>query len=201
VIPVQFVLLGAAFNIVGLSAYVRDTLRGVTFPNRVTWALWAAAPLIAFAAELGQGVGLESLMTFMVGFGPLVVFGASFVSRHGYARITRFDIACGSLSVVAIVAWWITGKGDVAILFSILADLLAAVPTLRKAYTHPHTETALAFLCSGISAFITLLTIDDWTFAVAGFPIYIMAMSTVMYTLVRFPTLRPAPVQGDGSVV
>ena len=117
-IPVQFVLVGAAFNVVGLSSYVADTLRGRNRPNRVTWFLWALAPLIAFAAELRQGVGLQSLMTFMVGFGPAVVLGASFVSRHGAARLTRFDLGCGSLSVVALIMWRVTGRGDVAIAFS-----------------------------------------------------------------------------------
>jgi len=194
VIPVQFVFLGAAFNVVGMAHYIADTLRGRTQPNRVTWFLWALAPLIAFAAQLQQGTGLTSLMTFMVGFGPLMVLIASFVGRHAATRITRFDLTCGALSVLALIAWRITGNGNVAIAFSVAADFLAAVPTIRKAYLHPHTETAIAFLCSGISAGITLLTIDDWNFATASFPVYIFVMSGVMYTLVRFPRLRPASV-------
>ena len=193
-IPPQFVLLAAAINLVGCAAYVNDTLRGRSFPNRVTWFLWTLAPMIAFAAEVQQGVGWTAVMTFMVGFSPLLVLVASFVGRHAYVKVTRFDLACGSLSLVAIVAWRVTGEGNVAILFSLLADLLAAVPTLRKAYHHPHTETATAFLCSGISAVITILTIDDWTFAVAAFPIYIVVMSGVLFGLVRFPRLRPTPV-------
>jgi hypothetical protein len=190
VIPPQFVLVAAAINLFGCAAYVNDTLRGRSYPNRVTWFLWSLAPLIAFAAEVQQGVGWTSVMTFMVGFSPLMVLVASFIGRHAYLRITRFDLACGSLSIVALLAWRITGEGNVAILFSLLADLLAAVPTLRKAYLQPHTETALAFLCSGISAVITILTITDWSFAVAAFPLYIVVMSTLLYSLVRFPGLR-----------
>jgi hypothetical protein len=194
VIPAQFVFLAAAVNALGLTAYVRDTLRGQTQPNRVTWFLWALAPLIAFAAEIQEGVGLPAVMTFMVGFGPLVVFLVSFADRKAYARITRFDVVCGSLSILAIVAWQVTGKGTVAILFSLLADLLAAIPTLRKAYLEPHTETAAAFACSFVSAAITLLTITEWTFAVAAFPVYILCMSATLFTLVRFPRRRAATI-------
>ena len=193
-IPVQFVLVGAAFNLVGLSSYVADTLRGRNQPNRVSWFLWALAPLIGFAAEVGQGVGLQSLMTFMVGFGPAVVLCASFVSRHGAARLTRFDLGCGSLSVVALVMWRITGRGDVAIAFSVAADLLAGVPTFRKAYRDPASESWPAFACSGVSAALTLLTITTWTFAAAAFPVYILCGSTLLTVLIRFPTLRPASV-------
>ena len=45
----------------------------------------------------------------------------------------------------------------------------------------------MAFLCSGISAAITLLTITDWNFATAAFPVYILVMSSMLFTLVRFP--------------
>jgi hypothetical protein len=193
VIPVQFVYLAAVFSLLGIVSYVRDTLAGRARPNRVTWFLWALAPLIAFAAQLQEGVGLQALLTFMIGFGPAIVLVASFLGRHAPVRITRFDLACASVSVTALVAWRITGQGTVAIAFSLLADLMAALPTLRKAYREPHTETWLAFLCSGISALITLLTISDWSFSVAAFPIYILTMSTVLFTLVRFPALRPTP--------
>ena len=193
-IPVQFVFLAAAFNVVGMTSYIADTLRGRSHPNRVTFALWSVAPLIAFAAQIQKGVGLTSLLTFMVGFGPLLVLLASFVDRQAYARVTRFDLTCGVLSIVALVAWQVTGNGNVAIAFSLLADLLAVVPTIRKAYVMPHTETAMAYLCSGISAVITMLTITDWDFATASFPVYIACMSTVLYTLVRFPRFRPTPV-------
>ncbi len=40
------VLLGAAIQMVGVVSYLKDTLKGVTKPNRVTWLLWSIAPLI-----------------------------------------------------------------------------------------------------------------------------------------------------------
>lgn len=189
-IPVQFVFVAAGFSLVGIVAYVADTLRGRSHPNRVTWFLWALAPLIAFVAQIQQGVGLQSLLTFMVGFGPAVVLAASFVAGHAPVRITRFDLACASVSILALVAWRATGQGNVAIAFSLLADLMAAVPTLRKTYVAPHTETATVFACSAVSASLTLLTITTWNFATAAFPAYILFMSGVLFTLVRFPGLR-----------
>ncbi len=190
-IPIGFLALAVAFSLTGLTFYVADTLRGRTQPNRVTWALWALAPLVAFAAEVDEGVGPVAIMTLLIGIGPLVVVAASFVDRRGYARLTRFDLACGGLSVLALVAWQITGSGNVAILFSVLADLLAAAPTVRKSYLRPESETWKAFLCSAISASITLLTISDWTFAAAAFPAYLLGMSGTLFILVRFPGWRP----------
>lgn len=188
----KFVLIAAVFNIVGSSSYVISTLRGKAKPNRVTWALWALAPLIAFSAQIDEGVGIRSLMTFMVGFGPLLVFVASFVNRKAYWKITKLDVACGIVSILALVLWKITGTGIIAIVFSIAADLMAGVPTIIKSYKEPETEHPTVFLLGGISAIITLLTIEHWTFASYGFALYILSICTLLFTLIAFPKFRLA---------
>mgnify|MGYP003328769751 CR=1 FL=1 len=180
----KFVLIGAAINLIGSSKYVIDTLRNKTKPNRVTWTLWALAPLIAFAAQIQQGVGLRALMTFMVGFGPLMVLTASFVNRKATWKLTTFDYACGALSLAGLGLWAVTRVGNVAIFFSIVADLLAAVPTLVKSFYEPESESALVFLNGSISAAITLLTIDNWNFATYGFPVYIFIICIVLFALI-----------------
>jgi hypothetical protein len=74
VIDETFVIVGALLSFAGSVGYLRDTLKGKTSPNRVSWFLWAFTPMIAFSAEIGHGVGLASMMTFALGFGPLLVF-------------------------------------------------------------------------------------------------------------------------------
>ena len=184
----RFAILGALITIAGSASYARDTLRGRTQPNRVSWILWTLAPLIAFAAELAQHVGLDSLLTFAVGFGPLLVVIASYLDPKAYSRLTRVDVACGCLSLAALAAWGLTGAGDVAIVFSILSDLFGGVPTLRKAYTHPASESASAFVASGCGATLTLLTIQPgaWNFANFGFPLYILAADATLSILIVF---------------
>ena len=193
----RFAILGALITVTGSPSYARDTLRGRTQPNRVTWMLWTVAPLIAFAAEVVQGVGLQSLMTLAVGVGPLLVVIASFLDARAYYRLTRFDAVCAALSVAALVAWGVTGTGDVAILFSILADFFGLVPTLRKAYREPQSESASAFLGSWSGAVITLLTISVWSFANVGFPLYILAADTTLCTLILAPRHRRKPVADE----
>ncbi|HWE10969.1 MAG TPA: hypothetical protein VG325_16595 [Solirubrobacteraceae bacterium] len=196
----RFALLGALITIAGSASYARDTLRGRTQPNRVSWLLWTLAPLIAFAAELAQHVGLDSLLTFAVGFGPLLVVIASYLDPQAYWRLTRVDVACGCLSLGALVAWAVTGTGDIAIVFSILSDLFGGIPTLHKAYTHPASESASAFVASGCGATITLLTIHPgaWNFANFGFPLYILAADATLSILILFPRpRRVAEVAGD----
>ena len=184
----RFVLLGMVFSLAGAASYCRAMLRGRVRPNRVSWGLWALAPLVAFAAELSEGVGLPAVLTLSVGISPLCVLICSFATRAGRWRIGTLDIACGLLSLCAIALWAISGRGTTAIALSIAADALAALPTIRKARIAPETEHPLPYLGGMANATITLLTIRHWSFATAGFPIYILVLTTILYALVRHST-------------
>ncbi len=69
-LPSGFVLVGTLIGAAGSIAYLVDTIRGKVKPNRVSFLLWSIAPFIAFAAQIDQGVGIESVMTFATGFPP-----------------------------------------------------------------------------------------------------------------------------------
>ena len=119
-------------------------------------------------------------MTLVVGINPLLVFLASFINKNAYWKIEKIDYFYGALSIIGIIAWKITGEGNIAIVFSILADAFASVPTVIKAFKNPETENPIIFLCSGINALITLLTIKEWTFAHYAFPTYFIIISTIL---------------------
>jgi hypothetical protein len=206
-INVNFVFLGAALGLLGSAFYIRDTLRGVTHPNTVSWFLWGAAPMLAFAAEVRSGVGLESLMTFTVGFAPLLVVGASLVAGNAVWHLTRLDIVCGTLSIMGTAVWIITRQGLVAIAAAILADALAGVPTIVKSWKAPETESVSAYLGAFANATITLLTVTTVTAAVIAFPIYITFIAGLEVILIggrlgpRVRAMRGVPTESSGSTL
>ena len=182
----NFIIIGTLIGAVGSIAYLVDTVKGKVKPNRVSFLLWSIAPFIAFAAQIKQGVGLEALMTFSTGFLPLMTFIASFVNKKAEWKITRFDLICGLLSILGLALWLITKVGNIAIFFSIVADGLAAVPTIVKAYKYPDTELAWPWIATVFGVVLTLLTIKDWSFANSGFIIYILIADALIYSLVQF---------------
>jgi hypothetical protein len=190
VISENWIFLGTAIGALGALVYLRDTLRGTTQPNRVTWLLWAFAPLLAAVVEFQNGVGLRALPTFMVGFMPLLIFLASFHNPASVWKIRRIDYACGVLSVVGTVVWLVTRNGVLAISAAIAADFLAGIPTLMKSWTHPQTETIYSYVGAVVSMGIVLLTITDWTFEVAAFPVFVLCSASVDSVLIG---LEPGP--------
>lgn len=189
----NFIFLGTGISILAMLSYLRDTLRGKTKPNRVTWGFWASVPMLAFFAQLEQGVGLQALTTFMFAFNPLLIFCASFVNKNAYWRLGKLDYICGGIALAGLVLWLLTGEGILAIIFSIGADFVASFPTMRKAFIEPETENANPFLAAILVSFITLLTIQTWTVAYFAFPLYILLNNAILYPLIRFklgPKLR-----------
>jgi len=182
----NFVIVGAIIAAAGSLSYLVDTLKGKVKPNRVSFLLWSLAPLIAFFAEVKQGVGIQALMTFIVGFLPLTIFIASFVNKKAVWNLTGFDLMCGALSIIGLVLWFITKSGNIAIIFSILADGLAAMPTIVKSFNYPETESAWPYFASTISAILTLLTVKVWNIANIAFPLYIVLITLVIFSLVQF---------------
>jgi hypothetical protein len=202
VINENWIYLGTAIGAAGAAVYLRDTLRGTTQPNRVTWLLWAVAPLLAAAVEFSEGVGLRALPTFMVGFMPLLIFVGSFHNSASVWKVRRMDYACGAVSVVGTVVWLITRDGVLAISAAIAADFLAGIPTLMKSWTHPGSETVHSYIGAVISMVILLLTVDHWTFDVVAFPLFVACVASVESILIGLeigPRVRLFRHPGAGS--
>jgi len=168
------VIIGALAQLFGCVSYIKDTLLGETKPNKISWLLWSVAPLIATFAALSDGVRWAVLPTFMAGFGPLLVFIASFMNKNAYWELSKFDYICGICSVLALILWGVTKEPVVAIVFSIASDGFAAVPTLIKAWKHPETESVAPYATGLFGAMTSFSAIKIWNFSSVAFPIYLV---------------------------
>ena len=195
VIAAEFVFLGAFLSMIGSARYAFLSIQGRTKPNRVTWFLWALAPAIGFVAQVDAGVGLPAVLTLSIGLGPALIFASSFINPSAYWKLSRFDVSCGAVSLAAIIIWQVSGDAALAVLFAVLADLVAAVPTVLKGWKFPETENSSVFVLGGLNGLIALLTIDTWNPETWAFPVYITALGTVMLLVLSRGTTRKTQTQ------
>lgn len=183
----RFIILAILVNIYGSRSYIIGTLEGKTKPNRVTWFMFSLLATIIFIAMLGKQASItSSLMTLSLAILTLAVFIASFVNKKSFWKITYFDILCGSLSLVGVVAWLLTGEGNLAILFSLAANFMAFLPTIIKSFQAPKTENWLTFFCGSIGSLITLLTIKSWNLASVAFPLYVLIINLFVSAIIKY---------------
>lgn len=191
VIDERWIYVGAVIGLLGAVAYARDTARGSNQPNRMTFVLWALAPLLGFGVQLRLGVGTVAVMTLVIGVGPLIILISSYSKTASGWKLGRFDYACGSLSAMGLAVWLTTGHGGASILLFVAADLLAGLPTIRKAWLAPHSESASLFLAGFVNSCITLATLDALTVETAAFPLYAFTMTSVLLVLIKARPRRP----------
>lgn len=185
-LPEQLGFLSIATGLIGTFFYIKDIFKGKTKPNFVTWFMWMLAPFVGTFLQLKAGAGLSVLPVFMAGLVPFLVLIAALIKKNAYWKITMFDIFCGIFSLSALILWILTRNTDISIFFAILADGLAAIPTLKKSWKFPETETGIVYILGIFNNIIGLLIIEQWTFSIYSFGIYLIAVNlAILFCIYR----------------
>ena len=171
------IIIALCFGLIGGLIYLKETLSGQVKPNRVTYFLWFLLPVIGFFAAIDQNVGLIAYFTLLNGLVPGCILIASFANKDAYWKLDKFDYLMGVLAIIGVALWLITGEGNLAIAFAVLADGLAGIPTIRKAYKQPETESIIPYSFAAIGAVLTTISIVTWDFAHYAFPIYFVLLN------------------------
>jgi len=173
-IPEQFIWIGVIVNLIGSFWYVKGILAGHTKPNLVSWILWLLGPFLGVFFQLKAGAGLSVLPVFLASFGPLIVVIFAIINRKAYWKINAFDIVCGAFSVFALVLYVLTHNLAISIVFAILSDFFAFIPTYIKGWKFPETEAGFSSFCYVIANVFGLMVIKDWSFVIYSFGLYLV---------------------------
>lgn len=185
------VILSVLISVGGAYAYIRDTLSGKSKPNRISWTMWALAPLIGTAAALASDADVwATLRIFLAGFLCLLVFLASFANPQSYWKLTSFDMICGSLSLAALFVWGAVDSPRIGILLAGIGDGFASFPTFVKAWKHPETETGITYGAFLVSVVLVLPSIPVWNIENSAFQIYLLVGNTLMLFCIYRKHLR-----------
>jgi hypothetical protein len=176
------VFVGAFIGLALLVPYIKETIKGNTKPNRVTWLL---SSIVAFiGAFASKGAGWSAVPIFVSGFATLLVFIVSFVNKKSYWKLEKFDYLCGFFSLLALLLWQITKEPIVAIIFAIISDVFATIPTLKKSWKYPETETASAYIGGLFSALTGFAAIKLWNFLSITFLLYLVIINALLAFLI-----------------
>ena len=183
--PHSLVIISTLLMLWGGYAYFRDTLAGRTKPNRVSWFLWALAPLVSLGAAFSVDADIWASVRVLVGgVVPGVIFLGSFFNRKSYWQLTWFDWICGGLSLIALLFWQLASSPLIAVLLATAANTFASIPTFIKAWNFPETETRLTFITSFFSAVLIIPAIPVWNVANSAFQIGLMLTTGAFLVLV-----------------
>ena len=169
-------IIAALIQIGSAIPYVWDMLHGTTRPNIISFGLWGIIQLIAVFAQISAGASWSVLVLMAIVFnmGLIVFLG---LRGYGYKKYGSLDWTCLALAIAALVLWQITDEPLVALVFAVVADILASVPTIIKTFREPLSENVFSWFVSTIGPIVSIISLTKFDTANLIYPIYLIAMN------------------------
>jgi hypothetical protein len=179
-ITLQFIsgLFGSIFTVCCFIPYIITTLQGKTKPNRATWWVWGINGSVLCLGNLAVDADYTMLPLIFAVVAQLCI--AILSIKYGEGGWNRFDRRCLIASSISFILWRILTYDIIAIIFPILIDILAALPTLKKSYYEPETEDLLTYILYTVGGFFTVLAIQAWSFEIAITPLYVFLINAII---------------------
>ncbi len=175
-------ILAGILAAIAVVPYIKDILHGSTRPNAVSWVLWVAILSISILAQISAGASWS--LIFLIGdlVGTSIILILSFTG-YGYRKYGMIEWVCLALAVVAVVSWQLTDRPVLALLFAILADIMASVPTVVKAWRDPWSEHATMWMVIGAASVLGMFSTTKVDVANLIFPGYILLINGLVGVL------------------
>lgn len=174
--------MGAVFAVAAFTPYIADIFRRRTEPHMYSWLVWSIIQITAVTLMVLNGSGIGALG---LGIGAVLcvfVFILSF--WYGTKNITRFDEVSLAGALSAIIVWWATSSAFFAAIIVIIIDLVGFLPTMRKAYGEPFSETLSMWVLSGLSNLFVLFAINQYTFVTMGYVVSLVLTNFACVTVI-----------------
>lgn len=146
-----FGVLAVVLTFVAYFPYLRSILKGQTRPHMYSWLVWFIDAAIIFILQLTNNAGPGAYVTLAAALMCLFVLILSF--SKGTKDIKTIDKVFLASALLALVLWWFAKQPLVSAVLITCVDLLGFVPTIRKAWKAPDSETPI-FYCINSLRFV-----------------------------------------------
>lgn len=180
-----FGIASAVFAIFSGIPYVRDILRNKTRPHAYSWLVWTILQVVGAIAQWHDGAGYGVWALAIAAMVSALVFLLSF--KYGTRNIMRFDTVCLIAALIALALYLAMDDPLTAVITIVIIDFFGFLPTFRKGWQEPETETISTYALSGLANFLALFALQQHTLVTA---LYIGSLFLTNASFVAMITLR-----------
>ena len=173
-------LFATALVVYGYIPYFKDIFLGKTKPHLYTWLVWTITFGTATMA-LWRGGGSYGAIGMVTGM--LLVFSIFVLSfKYGTKNITRSDKIVLIAALLAIFVWWQLNSPLLAVLMVSVIDGLGYIPTFRKSFEEPWSETLSYWFIMALADILIIISLAEYNFLTVAY----LAVLTVANLAVWF---------------
>jgi hypothetical protein len=161
-------VIAVALTFIGYFPYIKDIVMGKTQPHIFSWLIWTITVSIIYALQLSAGAGAGSWVTLAL----TVIMGAVFLLslKRGTKNIKRIDIVFLILALLALPLWLVVNQPVLSILLLSTIDMLGFLPTIRKSWHDPYSETLSLYTITTFRHGFSILALAQYNIITLLFP-------------------------------
>jgi hypothetical protein len=162
-VKVAVAVIASVLALVGNASYVKSTLRGKTKPHPYSWFVWTIVSLTTFVGGVQKGAGVGAIPTGIAELFTVVVFAIALwrlVKGRDVEQINKkVDTIFLVVALLGLAPWILTKDPTISVVTVVTIDLLAFIPTVRKTWLHPETESPLLYGANVARHVLTLIAL------------------------------------------
>lgn len=181
-IKIIFAILSSIIGIIAFVPYLKDVFSFKTKPHIYTWFIWIITQGTAVVGMIYGGADWGSLSLMMGLIFIFCIFLSSF--KYGTKDIDISDTVILIFAFLAIIVWWQLEKPIFSILMVSVIDMFGFIPSIRKTYNDPWSETFSAWGLFAVSNLLAILAISEYNFLTVFYLLTIGVMNTLLFILI-----------------
>jgi hypothetical protein len=177
-----FAITAALLAIAGNLPYIWDIWKERVKPHPYTWFVWSIVSGIVFFGQLAKGAGIGALPTAASEVFTIIIF--LFSLKFGFKGIRTIDTVFLVIALLGIVPWILTSDPTLSVVIAVGIDLVAFVPTLRKTWQHPSTETPILYGSNVLRHILALFSLQAYNIATTLHSIAMIITNSAMTLII-----------------
>lgn len=174
--------VAAILAIFGNVPYLLDVFKKRVQPHPYTWLVWTIVSGVTFFGALAKGAGVGVIPTAAAEIFTVIIF--IFSLRYGFKNITRRDTYFLIAALLGLIPWAITKDPTISVIIVVSIDFIAFIPTLRKTWFKPYTETPILYEMNVLRHILTLFSLQAYNVATTLHSIVMIVMNTIMTLII-----------------
>lgn len=175
-------IIAALLAVVGNLPYLWDIWKERVKPHPYTWFVWSIVSCIVFFGQVAKGAGIGALPTAASEIFTIIIF--LFSIKYGFKGIRRIDTVFLCIALVGILPWILTKDPTLSVVIAVGIDVVAFVPTLRKTWREPDTETPILYSANVLRHILALFSLQAYNVATMLHSVAMILTNTLMTILI-----------------
>lgn len=183
-LKIVFSIIATVIGVVAFLSYFRDIFLLKTKPHVYTWLIWS----------ITQGTGVLGILYGGGSWGALnlavgtifVVFIFLFSLKYGTKNITMSDTVILIAALCAILVWWQLHQPLISVIMVSVIDVIGYVPSFRKTYREPWSETMMSWILFAASNIFAILALREYNLLTLTYLIAITLANVSLFAICFF---------------